>query len=235
MSFIDFFYPKRCPVCLDVLPPGRRLICAPCERKVRRVSGPVCYKCGRPLAEEQEEYCRSCSRRKPSFVKSMAYAEYTSYALRRMISEVKYHGDCQLLDYPCMDFAERTAEEVRKWKAEVLIPVPVHRERLRMRGYNQAEEIANRLSEVWKIPVDAGYLSRVKRTAAQKELTDTERMTNLYDAFSLTGDPGKYRTVILIDDIYTTGSTLESCTRVLLRAGVRQVYGAVLLIGRNAL
>lgn len=233
MSFIDFFYPKRCPVCLDVLPPGRRLICTPCERKVRRVSGPVCYLCGRPLSDAGEEYCRSCTRRKPSFVKSIAYAEYTSPAMRRMIAEVKYHGDCQLLDYPCMDFAKRYALEVLSWGAEALIPVPVHRERLLLRGYNQAEEIANRLSRVWGIPVDPGYISRVKRTAAQKELTDTERMTNLYDAFRLSGTPGRYSTVILVDDIYTTGSTLESCTRVLRSAGTEKVYGAVLLTGRN--
>ena len=233
MSFTDFFFPKRCPVCLDVLPPGQRLICAPCEQKVRRVSGPVCYKCGRPLSETNEEYCRSCSRRKPSFIKCMAYAEYTSPAMRRMVAEVKYHGDCQLLDYPCRDFAEAKAREVQKYGAEALIPVPVHEERLRIRGYNQAEEIAKRFSAVWNIPVDTGYLSRVKRTAAQKELTDTERMTNLYDAFQLSGEPGRYRTVILVDDIYTTGSTLESCTRVLRKAGVSRVYGVVLLIGRN--
>ena len=233
MSLIDFLYPKRCPVCLDVLPPGRRLICPPCERKIRRVSGPVCYKCGRPLSDEREEYCRSCTRRKPSFVRSISYAEYTSPAMRRMIAEVKYHGDCQLLDYPCRDFAKRMAQEVQSWNAEALIPVPVHKERLLLRGYNQAEEIANRLAMIWKIPVDAGYLSRIKRTAAQKELTDTERMTNLYDAFQMTGEPDKYGCVILVDDIYTTGSTLESCTRVLLRGGVKRVYGAVLLTGRN--
>ena len=233
MSLIDFFYPKRCPVCLDALPPGKQLICAPCVRKIRRVAGPVCYLCGRPLSDENEEYCRSCRRRRPSFVKCMAYAEYSSPAMRRMIAEVKYHGDCQLLDYPCLDFAKRKANEVRGYGIEALIPVPVHKERLLIRGYNQAEEIADRLSAVWKIPVDAGYLCRVKRTAAQKELTDTERMTNLFDAFRLSGEPGRYGAVILVDDIYTTGSTLESCTRVLMRAGVKRVFGAVLLTGRN--
>lgn len=233
MILTDLVYPKRCPVCLDPLPPGQRLICSPCEGKIRRVSGPVCYLCGRPVSEENEEYCRSCRRRKPSFVKCVAYAEYGSPAMRRMIAEVKYHGDCQLLDYPCRDFADRIRAEVRQWNAEALIPVPVHRERLLLRGYNQAEEIAKRLSKVLEIPVDGTYLLRVKKTAAQKELTDTERMTNLYDAFQLSGSPGRYRCVILVDDIYTTGSTLESCTRVLMRGGVRKVYGAVLLTGRN--
>ena len=232
MIITDLFYPKRCPVCLDLLPPGRRLICPPCERKMKRVSGPVCYICGRLLSDENEEYCKGCRTRRPSFIKCTAYAEYASPAMRRMIAEVKYHGDCQLLDYPCLDFAERMRAEVREYGAEALIPVPVHRDRLLVRGYNQAEEIADRLAKVFGIPVDPDYLSRVKKTTAQKELTDTARMTNLYDAFRLSGEPGKYRCVILVDDIYTTGSTIESCARVLRQAGTDRVYALVLFTSR---
>ena len=233
MAVIDLLYPKHCPVCLEALPPGDRLICDACIPKIRRVEGPVCFKCGKPLSDETKEFCRDCAKRMPPFIGGIAYAEYSSKYVRRMLSQVKYHLNRQLLDYPCLDFANRTAGTVRQWQAEALIPVPVHRSRLRERGYNQAAEIAKRLSEVWEIPVDDRYLLRTEKTAAQKTLGDSARFMNLLNAFAVPEEAGRYRTVILVDDIYTTGSTLYACTKALQNAGVPAVYTAVLAIGRD--
>ena len=233
MPIIDLLYPKHCPVCLDALPPGDRLICAPCRQKIRYVKEPACYKCGKPLADETKEFCGSCAQKMPPFIRGVAYAEYGSKYIRRMLSEVKYHQDPQLLDFPCLDFAGRYRPMFERWNAEALIPVPVHRSRLKARGYNQAAEIARRMSDVLDIPVDETYLLRTGRTEAQKKLNDVERFMNLLNAFSVDGEPGRYRTVILVDDIYTTGSTLSACTKVLQNAGVPAVYTAVLAIGRD--
>ena len=230
---LDLLYPKHCPVCLDTLPPGKTLICPPCREKIRYVKSPVCYKCGKPLRDETKELCRNCRAKLPPFTESFAWAEYSSEYMRRMISRVKYHGECQLLDFPCEDMGRRYFDKVRKWAPEALIPVPVHETRRRERGYNQAEEMAERLSEIWKIPVDSKYLVRSEKTSAQKELGSTDRIKNLSGAFSVSGEKGKYKKVLLIDDIYTTGSTFSVCTGALLSAGVSQVYGAVLLIGRD--
>jgi ComF family protein len=143
-----------------------------------------------------------------------------------MLSQVKYHLNRQLLDYPCLDFANRTVGIVRQWQAEALIPVPVHRSRLRERGYNQAAEIAKRLSEVWEIPVDDRYLLRTEKTAAQKTLGDSARFMNLLNAFAVPEEAGRYRTVILVDDIYTTGTTVDTLAGVLLAGGARKVWSA---------
>ena len=233
MAIIDLIYPKRCPVCLDALPYGGELICEPCRKKVRYVQGAVCYRCGKPLADESREYCTGCEKKKPPFIKGIAWAEYTSKYVRRMLSEVKYHGDTQLLDFPCKDMAERFEDEVRSWGAEVIIPVPVHFSRRMVRGYNQAEEIAKRLGEVWKLPVDPDFLIRAEKTEAQKKLTGEKRAENLRRAFQTDGPFRKYRRVILVDDIYTTGSTMIACTRALMAAGVEEVYTAVLATGRD--
>ena len=233
MAIIDWLYPKHCPVCLSVLPPGGTLICEECIPKIRRVSGPVCFKCGKPLSDETKEFCSDCARRMPPFASGIVYAEYSSKYVRRMLSEVKYRRNRQLLDYPCEDFARRSEETVKAWGAEALIPVPVHVSRLRERGYNQAEEIAERLGRIWKIPVDAHYLIRHEKTAAQKTLDDTARFMNLLHAFSVAGEEGCYRSVILVDDIYTTGSTLFACTKVLQEAGVPLVHTVVLAAGRD--
>ena len=150
-----------------------------------------------------------------------------------MLSEVKYHGNAQLLDFPCLDFAEKVRERLLPYHPEVLVPVPVHQKRLRERGYNQAAEIAERLSRALGIPADPDCLLRVKETKAQKELTDAERALNLLSAFRARDEKLPYRTVVLVDDIYTTGSTAEACTRVLLCAGVKCVLVLVLATGRD--
>ena len=233
MAILDLLYPKHCPICRMVLPPGKTLICAPCREKIRYVTGPTCFKCGQPIQDETAEYCPNCRRNPPAFEEGIAWAQYSSEALRRMMAEVKYHQDPQLLDYPCLDMAERFLTKVKSWDAEALIPVPVHEKRFRERGYNQAEEIADRLSAAWGIPVDASYLVRSANTEAQKNLGNTDRLLNLNRAFSVNGPAGRYRSVIVIDDIYTTGSTAGACAKALKAAGVRKVYNAVLLTGRS--
>lgn len=233
MALIDLIYPKNCPVCLDALPPGEKLICDPCRRKIRYVKSPVCFRCGKPLNDETKEYCYDCERRPPAFDAGIAYAEYSSKYIRRMLSEVKYHNGRQLLDFPCLDFAKRYEQVVKRWRAEVLIPVPVHLSRLKMRGYNQAAEIAERLSRVWRIPVDPDYLQRTSKTVAQKTLSSMERFENLRTAFSVTGPKHKYKRVIVIDDIYTSGHTLAFSSSALKLAGVEHVFAAYLAIGRD--
>ena len=232
MAIIDLLYPKHCPVCLRALPPGKTLICPPCEKKIRRVRDPFCMKCGRPIDSELREYCRQCERSEPAFTQNIAWAEYGSFYIRRMLSEVKYHGNRQLLDYPCLDFSEILRPYMACWQPEVLIPVPIHRSRLRERGYNQALEIACRLSKALKIPVDSESLIRSSETAAQKSLGRSGRALNLLSAFSW-NSPKTYRSVLLLDDIYTTGATLNACTRVILRAGTKKVYAACLSTGRG--
>ena len=227
---IDLLFPKHCPVCMDVLPPGKKLICAPCVKKMPRVREPYCLKCGRPMeaGDEWKEYCRNCEKRFPSFEKGLVYGVYHTEVMSRLMAQVKYHEDPQLLDYPCLDFAESTKEQVQAFSAECLIPVPVHKSRLKERGYNQAEEIARRLSAVWEIPTDSRYLVRKEKTAPQKTLTDYERLLNLQKVFDINGPRGKYRRVILVDDILTTGATAEACTWTLKKAGVEEVYFAAL-------
>lgn len=216
---------------MDALRPDE-LICPPCAKKIRRVSAPVCYRCGKPMNDETREYCENCEKRMPSFRQGIAWAEYASFYVRRMMSEAKYHSNCQILDYPCKDFAARNRERIALWHAEALIPVPVHEKKYRERGYNQAEEIANRLSIYLGIPVDSTLLVRKENTKAQKTLSETQRFENLLRAFDATR-PSPYRTVILVDDIYTTGSTAECCTRALMKAGAETVYFMALAIGRD--
>ena len=109
--------------------------------------------------------------------------------------------------------------------------MPVHKSRLKERGYNQAEEIADRLGQALNLPVDASFLVREKKTAAQKTLNDYERLLNLQKVFKAVGSYAKYENVILVDDILTTGATAEACTWVLKSAGIKKVYFLALAAG----
>ena len=124
-------------------------------------------------------------------------------------------------------------QKLLKIKAQAIIPVPIHKKKYYKRGYNQAEVLANELSKALKIPVLPKFLIRAKETVAQKELTQEQRVLNLMDGFLVPKPMAKLKRVILIDDIYTTGATMEACTRKLLEAGVREVYCVSICSGQN--
>lgn len=200
------------------------------------------------------EYCYDCSRHPRSFDSGMALLNYNQ-AARDSMAAIKYKNKREYLDFYAAAMATRMTRRVRSWHADVLVPVPIHPARRRSRGYNQAEELARRLSGYWKIPVDSRLLVRTKKTTPQRTLNPSERLKNLQEAFAI--DPGRGagkgkqgkqgkqekqgeqgaaaipERVILVDDIYTTGSTIEACTRVLKAAGVRQVYFVAICIGQG--
>lgn len=112
-----------------------------------------------------------------------------------------------------------------------MIPVPVSRKKMQKRGYNQAALIARQLAEKTGIPTDLHSLARIRDTIPQKELNHQERRKNLNNAFKMDQNAVKYKKVLLVDDIYTTGSTIDACAVALKEAGVQQVYFISLSIG----
>ena len=111
--------------------------------------------------------------------------------------------------------------------------MPLHRRKLIKRGYNQAEILAKRLSEQLLIPMDNKILIRTRNTVPLKELNEKERITNLKSAFQTDEIKLKYKRIILVDDIYTTGSTIDECAWTLLRNGAEEVYFITACIGRG--
>ena len=117
------------------------------------------------------------------------------------------------------------------WKAEALIPIPLHPSRKRKRGFNQAELLAKAIAKRSGIPVDAKLLLRTKKTDAQKDLNDQERLANLRDAFSVQKNEIPYHNLILVDDIYTTGSTMDAAAKLLKEHGAQNVYFLCICVG----
>lgn len=228
----DLLFPRRCPVCGGVAMPKGRLICPACLKQLSFVSSPACMKCGKEIGSREQEYCTDCIRRKKSFTRGFALLNYDSRAAVSMAA-VKYHNKREYLDFYARAAALRFEKQFRQAGIQVIVPVPVHASRLKTRGFNQAAVLAEKLSAELGIPWEE-LLIRVKKTDPQKSLGSAERLKNLRGAFEAEQEAGKWERVLLVDDIYTTGSTAEICSRALLKTGVKQVFVFAVCIGHGA-
>lgn len=241
---LDALFPRRCPVC-GLIPqntverggdvfcqtagPGIS-VCPPCLTKLSFITSPVCKKCGKEIASETMEYCLDCTRRRRSFEYGVSLLNYNEAASRSMAA-VKYKNKREYLDYYADEAVKRCGEKLLRMDVDCLIPVPVHPKRLRTRGFNQAEILAGKLGERLDLPVLTDILRRGRNTEPQKDLSPAERLKNLEQAF--VAAPLPCQKILLVDDIYTTGSTIEACSRALLRAGAEKIYFFTVCIGQG--
>lgn len=229
----DLLYPRRCPICFDIVQPRGELICPECAKELVPVKSPACKKCGKTVNHERVEYCLDCTKHPKTFEYNMAVFEYNDNASRSM-SAIKYKNKREYLDFYTEAAWFRYKKGLRALHAHAVISVPVHPARQRARGFNQAAILARGLSERLQLPVCEKALVRSRKTLPQKELNPEERLKNLRQAFKSGKILPGTETVLLVDDIYTTGSTLEACTHVLKTMGIRRVYTLTLFIGRGA-
>lgn len=232
----ELLFPQRCPICGEPLPflqKGNLRAHPLCYARLRRIRSPYCMKCGKQLHDPQSEYCPDCSRTAHSFVCSRGLWIYDD-ASREAVFAMKYRKQPEHADFFAENLCRFYGGWIREIRPDCIVPVPVSSARLRERGYNQAELIAERMGERLQIPVRTDVLIRRRSTNPQKELGREQRMRNLRQAFA--SDPvrmikgGRY---LLVDDVYTTGATAECCTRALLGAGAGKVWFLAACIGQQ--
>ena len=201
-------------------------MCRSCAPKLVYVRQPLCMKCGKELSDENQEYCRDCLHKKHLYDRGISLYRYAS--VKKAVYRFKYAGRQEYAAFFGKEMAWHLGRQILSWKVDALVPVPLHPARKRKRGYNQAAVFARSLGKISGIPVDQTLLSRVRNTVPQKELNDKERRKNLEEAFVVSGRPVPYHSVLLVDDIYTTGSTIEACARALRASGISRVYFVVI-------
>lgn len=228
---IDCLFPRRCPVCHDIVDEMGELICEKCKGKLIYVKEPYCMKCGKPLSTSEKEYCIQCEGNERNFIEGRSVFIYDD-VMRKSIYSFKYNGRQEYAKFYAKEIVRQLLPKIKEWKAEAIIPIPLHKSKLIKRGYNQADLIAKELSNLTNIPVYSNYLLRTRKTENQKNLTASERGKNLKNAFKIGQNNVKFKTTILIDDIYTTGATIMSATEVLSEYGVEKVYFITLSTGR---
>ena len=227
----DLLFPRHCPVCDDILPFGDNLVCDGCAAKIQYVKPPTCRKCGKQLHDDGQVYCGDCARRGHVFDYGIALYDYQS--MRKSIYRFKYRHRGEYAQFYARDIYKHFKREIRAMEADAFIPVPLHRTRQDKRGYNQAELVARELSKLSGIPTRADLVKRTKKTLPQKQLNAISRQNNLKKAFNIGSDVVKLNKTIIIDDIYTTGSTLDAVASELKRHGVGKIYFITLCIGEG--
>ena len=228
---INLLFPRRCAVCDDIVPIGEGKVCNECKKQIKYIKEPRCRRCGKQLYDEVKVVCLDCENKKHIF--DYGYALYDYRSMRRSIFRFKYKNRCEYAQFYAEDIYKHLKKEIDAMGADSIIPIPLHISKQRHRGYNQAQLIANELSKYTNIPVYTNIVKRVKKTVPQKELDTRARQNNLKKAFNITSDVVKLNKTILIDDIYTTGSTIDAVADLLKQHGVQTVNFITLSIGEG--
>lgn len=235
-KIIDVIFPLRCPACDRPVPYFDREqgICPECAESFSLIKGARCCLCGRMLMGDEEELCGDCriNGGRHYYTKGLALYEYNDM-MRKAIYRFKYEGRREYAEFFGKMMARQFGNAVRRAGVEGIIPVPLHPKREAERGYNQAELLAKAFGKETQIPVYGKYVIRVRNTPPMKTLDGTKRQNNLKKAFKIGQNDVKLNITIVVDDIYTTGSTIDAVADVLLEAGISRVYFMTLAIGKD--
>jgi ComF family protein len=208
-ALLDFIYPPYCIVCKAHLDSGAKLVCEYCWRRLPRLQN---------MTELSDEKCQ-----KSPISRFLAVWQYSD-ELQTIIHEMKYYGKKSLAQSMGEEMAKIVAASQEYSSADAIVPVPLHKTRLRERGFNQSVLLAQKITSVSKISVEAEILKRVRYTRSQSKLSATERELNVQGAFKVVQPrPVRGKVVILVDDVFTTGSTLKACAEALIDSGVAKV------------
>jgi ComF family protein len=230
-------YPTRCPICGNIVIPKEQGVCKDCGDKLIYISEPRCKRCSKPIEDEEKEYCNDCERRTFHYDKGYALWVYND-AMKNSIAAFKYHSKKEYSRFYIGEIVRVYGEWLRKLAPDAIIPVPIHRSKYLERGYNQADLLAKGIGKELGTPVLSKFLIRNRKTLPQKKLSDKERLRNLSEAFEVSDGHKdnkltRIKRILLVDDIYTTGSTVEACSNILKAQGINEVYFIVLCIGKG--
>ena len=223
-SFLDFLFPSQCLICEKNLIYAQE-ICKSCLSGMDYISPPICLKCGVPFHSETEKdhLCGSCLTSSVYFTTARAVGHYDGM-LQEAIHQFKYKGKTLLAKPLGALMGNHNPDAIDFESYDLLVPVPLHLRRLRERGFNQALSLAKCLGEKYRIPIDCMGLKRTRWTEPQINLTRKERQRNVQGVFSIHDkDRFRSRNILLIDDVYTSGSTVNECAKVLMNAGTARV------------
>jgi ComF family protein len=226
-AFLDILFPPRCHFCKEFIPEADDLhLCARCLGACGLIRSPLCKRCGVPFFTDvgEDHLCGRCIDRPPPFASARAAALFEG-PVRELIHRLKYNRRVHHRRPLALLAVRRLTQFVAESGADLVIPVPLHVKRLRQRGFNQAVLLGEIVAREWGLPLMRRNMLRIRWTEPQINLSVAERAANVRGAFSII-EPLliRDRRIILVDDVYTTGSTVSECSRVLSDAGASEVF-----------
>ncbi len=224
----DLIFP---PVCLNcgcsLFGHSEHYLCTDCHQSFKLIDSNSCWYCAKPLGKYSArlKHCSECQSNNHSYTRVIAASTYCSPA-KELIHAFKFNNCRNIYKLIAEMMLTRINEEYSNQKFDYIIPVPLHKQKHYERGYNQSALVASSLAKRLEIQYSDKLLLRKRYTVSQSSLTATERKANLTDAFAAPELLDK-KSILLIDDIFTTGSTINECAKTLRNSGVRRVYAAV--------
>lgn len=228
-GFLDIVYPKTCLACKNKLQAQsvHNLICLNCWAEIKRNLPPFCHCCGRQLnkTEFTKNICSSCLRKKLHFDRAFSPCVYEG-VVKELIHALKYKNK----DYLGLALSRLMIEFIKEYNLPIgyldfIVPVPLHKTRLREREFNQAEILSNYIAKEFNKAVLSNCLRRHRYTKTQTDLEITKRFLNVKDSFSLANQEViRGKNILLVDDVLTTGATSSEAARTLKEAGANIVF-----------
>ena len=225
-SIVDFIFPCTCSICGSLFDSKEETgVCPHCLLQIKYIEHPFCSLCGKPFYSDvvTDHLCGDCLTGKRYFSKARAVGYYNG-VLRKATHLLKYKFKNHLALSLGNIMIQRLQYLLSGMTYHLIIPVPLHPARLRGRGFNQALLLARSVSKTYKIPIDPYTLIRNRWTEPQVGLCERERGNNVRGAFSILKKVSiAGRDILLVDDVYTSGNTVEECSNTLIKAGANRV------------
>ncbi len=224
-------YPQKCLVCGEVQQ-GEVFLCERCKKQIKYIPRTICVVCGKTITENDTGRCHDCIATNHTFISNRGVFEYNDQ-MKKIMYDLKYRHRRETATFLGKEVVRNLGAYIRGLNLDGIVPIPLHKERKRERGYNQSELIARVIGQECGIRIYPNYLTRIKSTRPQKELNDKERKNNVKNAFLIGKNEVQLKRIMLVDDIYTTGATLDAAAHALEGNGEVDVYGLTVCIGRG--
>ena len=232
-DLLELVYPPFCALCDTCLDHGTdEVLCETCRSAYPVLAEDLCVICGKPLQDKNKERCMDCRKRVHFYEEGRSLWVYEE-TVKEAIKAYKYRNRREIGLLFAKELA-RVYNESIDWPIDVVMSVPLYPKKKRARGFNQTRLMAKTFAK--KTGLDLGAedgLKRIHATVAQEGLSDKDRMANVLFAFEAQADHVKNKTVLLIDDVYTTGATIDGCAKALTDAGAKEIYYMSVAIGRG--
>lgn len=229
IDILRLLYPPKCCICERPLLRSEEDFCASCaDKRPIKITGHRCFRCSKPLTDKAAEYCADCEKGH-EYERGWALYEYAS--VRDLVLKYKNQNRRSIATFFSREIVSEYGEEIRLLCPDALLPVPLSLSKERKRGYNQAEILARQIGKALSVPVLTDVLARESGGKQQKILGVSGRRNNSKNTFILYRNDVKLNSVVIVDDVYTTGNTIDAAAQVLKEAGVKKIYFLTVAVG----